>query len=276
MPSARIASTCAGHGSISVTSWPERGEVRADIAADRAGADEGDAFGHSVVPVTVTLAGAGACCLAIRRTTSGIFRRQCMPPLGAQPHRGVMEHRATHRRCGIVAGQRVDADATFERGVRPHALRHHDARLQTIEQARMQHDLAARIAEPHPVAIGDAEPRCIGRMQQHASAAPSRSPRRRCLGETGVEELPRRRGHHAERTVGCGLVGRRHVVGQRRHACPIGTDRAPVGCEMEALVGLRKAVVEMRIGERRRDIDPVAAPAPSSRPASPRHAAWRR
>src|ERR1700729_3692183 len=78
---------------------------------------------------------------------------------GAQPYRGIVKYRATHRRSWIITGQRVDADAAFECGIRPYTLRHQDAGLQTVEQVRMKHDFAARVAEPYAIAVRDTEPR---------------------------------------------------------------------------------------------------------------------
>ena len=173
-------------------------QVRADIAADRTGADEGDAFVHAVVLPRI----------------AGVFAASGIPPGRPQPHRGVVEHRAAPRRARIVAGQRIDADAAFERLARPDALRDQHTRLQSFGQPRMQHHLAARIAEPHPhrrrpCQAAPHPPACISTVGR-----PSRFARTRHLGEAGVEETARRCGHQPERTVGRRLIDARHMIRQ--------------------------------------------------------------
>src|ERR1700735_3088272 len=109
-------------------------EVRADITADRTGADKGDALAHSVVSSPKVL--------SLRVPYRPLGDRPQMndqglprfsdsgggnaPPMtmlfrchwhfshgGAQPHRGVVEHRSSTRGSRIVAGQCIDADAAF-------------------------------------------------------------------------------------------------------------------------------------------------------------------
>ena len=110
----------------------------------------------------------------------------------AQPHRGVVEHRAAMRQAGIGAGQQVDADAFLEGRVRPDALDDDDALLQPVEGAGVDDDAALVVADADAVAIGEAEAgQRLGMDQRRRPALAGDAGGR--VVEAGVEERARRR-----------------------------------------------------------------------------------
>ena len=66
-----------------------------------------------------------------------------------------MERSAADGVDGVGAGEGVDADAALEGLVGPDAFDHYDARLQPVEQRRVEGKRAATVAEAHTRAVGD-------------------------------------------------------------------------------------------------------------------------
>ena len=66
-----------------------------------------------------------------------------------------MERSAADGVDGVGAGEGVDADAALEGLVGPNAFDHYDARLQPVEQRRVEGKRAATVAEAHTRAVGD-------------------------------------------------------------------------------------------------------------------------
>ena len=94
--------------------------------------------------------------------------------------------------------------------------------------AHVQAHLAARVAEPHHVAVGEPERREVVGVHQRRRPRFARARRRR-LGEAGIEEVARRRGRELERMVVVGVLVDRPMVGQGRHLAPR---------SLEAVVGI--------------------------------------
>ena len=112
------------------------------------------------------------------RSGSGWFRWQRDVPAGSKcrrrphPHLVVVERRAAVWRAGVGAGQHVDALAALMRAIRPDAFGDDDAAAHAVEQLRMQHDLAARVADLDAIAGSDAEMRGVVRVDHHLRPAP--------------------------------------------------------------------------------------------------------
>ena len=131
------------------------------------------------------------------------------------------------------------------------------------EQFHMHARRAAPVAEPHDVALADAQLRGIVGVHQHGRARLARS-RGRGFGKTRIEEVARRRRRELE---GMRFVGRLvdgPMVGQGRHVAPRPASpslrerrRRPVRAEMEFAVGMGEAVEIMRRLERRLAVDPA-------------------
>ena len=200
-----------------------------------------------------------------------LFRRQrhfrC---LGAQPHRGIVEHRATSGRSGIVAGQRVDADAAFERRARPDAFRHQHARLQTRRTTR-----ACSTTSPRALPSRTLSPSAMPSARRIIADASAPSAVLRAAANVGVSvKLVLRKLRAGAVTSGTAdpaslhrSLG--HVIGQSRHARLVRPERAPSRARNETACPAAGTREEMRILERRRGVDPALVAAPSPHPASP-------
>src|ERR1051326_1951992 len=166
------------------------------------------------------------------------------PSGGAQPDRGVVEHRAATGEAGIGAGQQVDADPLLERIVWPQPLGNNDTRLHAIESAGMHDDAALRVADSHTLTVDHAERGERLRMDQRGGAALAREARRGVV-KAGVQEGARRRGHQAERSLGIVVIDRRDMVREGGQFRMLRTKGGPIGAEMEFLVLRDEAVEEM-------------------------------
>src|SRR6185312_7348008 len=98
-------------------------------------------------------------CRSLARATPlvGGLRQRDLGGDGFHPYRRIVEHGAAEGWGRVVAGQRVDADAALEIGVRPYALDDHHTGLHAVEQLGVDHDLATLVAEPHPRALHNAK-----------------------------------------------------------------------------------------------------------------------
>ena len=96
-----------------------------------------------------------------------------------------MERGAPEGRNRVGADQRVDALSIREAMVWHQTLRNQDAALQSIEERRVERNVAALVAEHDPVTMGDAER--VGIKRMHLDAWPPFG-RTRCRGlvEGGV------------------------------------------------------------------------------------------
>ena len=70
--------------------------------------------------------------------------------------------------------------------------------------------------------------------------------------------MPRRCRHQAERIILARLIMDVELVGQAGHPGMIRPDFVSIGGEMEFLVGMPKPGQEMRVLERRHDVEPVS------------------
>ena len=146
----------------------------------------------------------------------------------------------------------------------------------TSDHARMQHHLAALIAERDLVAVGDAETRRVVGVQQHRRTAfalrcPTRISVKLVLRKLRAGEVIRRNGRSGRR-----LVDRRHVVGQARHDARLSPIAAQSGANANLPPGAREAVEEMRRLERQQRRRSSVRAARSRHPASRTRATWRR
>src|SRR3546814_8521315 len=91
--------------------------------------------------------------------------QMCALPIWPHPDRGIVEGGATIGLGRIGAGQRIDADAFLESGMRPDAFDDHHAAPHAIEQSGMQLHGTAVVAEPHSIAIADPAVRRILRKE---------------------------------------------------------------------------------------------------------------
>src|ERR1051325_11566016 len=163
------------------------------------------------------------------------------PSGGAQPDRGVVEHRAATGEAGIGAGQQVDADPLLERIVWPQPLGNDNTRLHAIESTGMHDDAALRVADAHTLTVDHAERGERLRMDQRGGAALAREARRGVV-KAGVQEGARRRGHQAERSLGIVVIDSRDMVREGRKIRMLRAEGGPIGAEMEFPVLVRKAV----------------------------------
>ena len=142
------------------------------------------------------------------------------------------------------------------------------------EHSHVQPHRPARVAEPHDVAVADAQLRRVVRVHQRGRPRLAR-PRGRRLVEARIEEVARRRGRELERMrlVRASLTaqwsGRRGIVAPAAAFRPSLAirRRRPVGAEMELAVRMGEAVEIMRLLERRPAVEPAPRLEFGQRPA---------
>src|SRR5579875_2731370 len=140
--------------------------------------------------------------------------------------------------------------------MRPDTFDHNDAGLQAVEQPGMEPHFATLIAQSNEPALGNAEPSGILRVNERRRP-PLAFARGRGFGEGGVQKLSGGRGDQAEWAFRRALLNHANMVGQLRKTGIIGTDRLPVGREVETAIRMAETVKEMALGEGWLRVDPA-------------------